>query len=234
MDQDSEMRTERLDFGERPIPPPPGGKVPSWSGMASTVVFGAYPWLVPFWVKKRRASKREIMVCVLVVVLATGCSLGSSGSHTKSAVGPTLTGLVRYRGHGITFAYPATWRYHRPGFSTPATEPLIDLGAQPLVNPCRTTGNATLCDLPLNRLRPGGVVVTWTTGGPPAHSRHPGITVRVARPGYCARIGGEETIDARILTHKHQVFRVEACLRAPGIAANERAIRNMLSSARTT
>jgi hypothetical protein len=224
------MLAYRLGFGEHRIPP-------SHVGCCRLRV-GWHPRRlhrestpVSCVVKKRRISGLEIMLCVFVVVLAGGCSLGS---HTNSTTGPTLTGFLHYRGHGVTFAYPATWRYHRPGFPTPATTPLIDLSAQPMVNPCRTTGNATLCDLPLNRLRPGGVVVTWTTGGPPAHPRHPGVTVKVARPGYCARIGGDETINARIVTRQHQVFTVDACLRAPGVAANEHAIRTMLASARAT
>jgi len=36
---------------------------------------------------------------------------------------------------------------------------------------------------------------------------------------------------ARIVTRKHELLWIDACLRGPGLAANERAVRAMLASA---
>jgi hypothetical protein len=102
------------------------------------------------------------------------------------------------------------------------------------VNPCRRHGNVTTCDLPIGHLMPGGVVVTWTIDElprPPSELPLPGVHIRVSTPGYCRRIGADESVMARIVTPRHELLWIDACLRAPGLAANEWAVRAMLASA---
>jgi hypothetical protein len=55
-----------------------------------------------------------------------------------------------------------------------------------------------------------------------------GVHLKVTRPGYCRSFGATETVSARLVTSKHEVFLVNACLRAPGVASGERALRMML------
>jgi len=114
------------------------------------------------------------------------------------------------------------------------TDGIIDLSTQRMVDPCRPAGNGHTCGWPLRTLHPGGVVVTWTTGGDidPAARPTAGKTVKVTRPGDCRSIGGGETLLARIVTSRRSVFSVAACLRAPGVAANEREFRAMIASAK--
>ena len=112
----------------------------------------------------------------------------------------------------------------------------VDLSTQPMIDPCHTSGNVTRCGWPLLHLRPGAVVVTWTADYMPGLSiRRPpqGIHLTVTRPGYCRGFGATETVTARLVTPKHEVFLVNACLRAPGIVAEERAVRAMIASAHT-
>jgi hypothetical protein len=101
-----------------------------------------------------------------------------------------------------------------------------------MVNPCRHHGNITSCGLPIDHLRRGGVVVTWTVDGLPGLPRAPGLHVTVTSPGFCRSVGGTQTIAAQLTTHKHTTLWVDACLRAPGLVANGRAVRAMLASAR--
>jgi hypothetical protein len=71
--------------------------------------------------------------------------------------------------------------------------------------------------------------------GPSTRAERPPRSVRVnVIPGGCRGIGGDEIIDAQITTRHHEAFYADACLRGPGLAANERAFRSMARSAVAT
>ncbi len=187
--------------------------------------------------------RRALLTAALVTLAATGCSSGSAGQTSGSSAASSQRGndiaLASYRGHGIVFAYPLAWSHRRPGYMSPETQGFVDLSTQPMIDPCDTRGTTTSCGWPLLHLRPGGVVVTWTADYMPGLSiRRPrqGIHLTVAHPGYCRAFGATETVTvtARVVTPKHDVFLVNACLRAPGVASGERALRAMLASAHTT
>lgn len=162
-----------------------------------------------------------------IVLIVAGCTLGE-----------TVRGLPHarhYRGAGVTFTYPAAWSHHRRGFMSTMTEGFVDLSSQAMVNPCQTHGRKTTCSWPIRRLRPGGVVVDWSTGGglvAPGHLPPVGVQVKVLRDPFCRRIGGERTLSARIVLRGHRSYFAYACLRGPGVAANTEAFRAMLASAR--
>lgn len=185
---------------------------------------------------------RAVLLALIAGALAAGCSTGSSGAasagstvSTKSDVGARQ--LARYRGHGIAFDYPAAWgRYRRGGVFTTMTSPIVDLSTQPMVDPCTHVGNRTTCGLPISHMRPGGVVVAWLTLGGFGVLMHraPGSVQFRVVPGGCRDIGGSEIITAQVTARHHRAFFAAACLRAPGIAANERAFRAMARSAVAT
>jgi hypothetical protein len=176
-------------------------------------------------------------LAAVIVSLAVGCASGAagnpSGSTARSSQRGTDIALTSYRGHGIAFAYPLAWSHRRPGFMSPETQGIIDLSTQQMVDPCHTSGNITSCDWPVRHLRSGGVVVRWTIDYMPVLGNRPppkGVHVSVQRPGYCRSLGGTETVSARLVTARHEIFLVDACLRAPGIASDEKAVRSMLTS----
>jgi hypothetical protein len=182
---------------------------------------------------------RAAAFAVSTTLLLAGCSIGSTasggGSSRAFGSGPGVsTALTRYHSDGVSFAYPATWRFHRRGFVTTMTSGIINLSTQRLGDPCHpVAGGGASCGWPLHQLRQGGVIVMWTEGGgllsdsdlPP-----PGIDVQVTRPGSCLDIGGDETVSARAVTRRHRRFSVIACMLEPGDAANEQAVRAMLAS----
>ena len=110
------------------------------------------------------------MFLAFAAALSGGCTLGSAPStHGAStaqpapATQPDVLQLVRletYRGHGITFTYPASWRHRHRGFYSDMTSPIVDLGTQPMVDPCVHSGNSTSCWFPVRHLDRGGVVVS--------------------------------------------------------------------------
>jgi hypothetical protein len=180
---------------------------------------------------------RAILVALVTAGLASAC-FGSAGGHSvASTTGGTTAPLTHYRGHGVAFDYPAAWgRYRRDGFFTTMTSPVVDLSTQPTVDPCIHTGSKTSCWFPVRHMRAGSVVVMWIRWeGPRTTTERPPRSVRVkVIPGGCRGIGGDEIIDAQITTRHHEAFYADACLRAPGLAANERAFRAMARSAVAT
>jgi hypothetical protein len=180
------------------------------------------------------------LTAVIVALAAGGCSSGFAGNLSGSTATSSQPGddvaLTSYRGHGIVFAYPLAWTHRRPGYMSPETQGFVDLSTQPIVDPCHTSGNITTCGWPLRHLRPGGVVVTWTADYMPGLSIHrppTGVHAKISRPGYCRTFDATETVTARLVTARHGIFLVNACLRGPGIASEERAVRTMLASAHT-
>jgi hypothetical protein len=155
-----------------------------------------------------------------MVGFASGCSLGSAATHGARPVAPPMRVTI-YRGGGIGFVYPDAWRYRvrNPGVTGTIATGIVDLATQPF---------------PVGHLKPGGVFVAWTadyeTSG--AHSPSPGSRVEVTTPGLCSRIGATETVAAQVVTRTYATYTVRACIRGPGLAAGERAVRAMVASAK--
>ncbi len=177
---------------------------------------------------------RLVLVALVTAVVLAGCTIGSGGATTGET---TTTQLAHYAGHGVAFDYPATWgRYRRGGVYSTMTSPVVDLSTQPMADPCTHVGNRTTCGIPVHHMRAGGVVVMWQAWGGFGvlmHRPRGSVQVRVIRGG-CRDIGGDEIITAQVPGRHHQVFLASACLRGPGIAANERAFRAMARSAVAT
>ena len=140
-----------------------------------------------------------------------------------------------YRGRGIAFEYPRTWSHRRRGWIATIAENFLDLGTQPVGDPCRTRGNSTSCGLPAEHLRRNGVLVSWVIEeGMPLRDRpRPGTRVTVERPGACRAVHASEAISARVVTARHEILLVTACLRGPRLHGNAVAVRAMLASVRS-
>jgi len=178
-----------------------------------------------------------VLLATVIGVVAAGCSLGGTGSSTATptdAGGGAPPPLAHFRGEGIEFDYPASWSHRHPGIESHFAGPVIDLSTQPMVDPCTTTDATTRCSLPIHRLRPRGVVVVWaiaTTHPLGAANAPKGVHVRITRPGSCRTVGGDEAVSATVVVRHHRIYSMGACLRGPGIAAGEQAVRAMLTSA---
>jgi hypothetical protein len=172
---------------------------------------------------------RGALVVLPLVLLAAACTHGPYAPG-GGAASPRLAHLRR---DGIAFDYPAAWRYRRRGFLTTMTEGLADLSTQPMVNPCRRSGNATTCSWPVGRLRRDGIVVMWDLdGGPPVHVPAVGAHVVRIHDSFCRRIGGAETLRGRVVTPAHRTYDVYGCLGPVARPANAAAFRAMVLSAR--
>jgi hypothetical protein len=181
---------------------------------------------------------RTITFLAVMASVAAGCSLGSAGNHAARPVAPPPR-VALYRGAGIEFLYPDAWshRVSNPGVTGTIADEIVDLATAPMHARCHRVGDTDACGFPIARLKPGGVFVSWTAEYGLTNLSHlppAGRHVTVVRPGLCGRIGATATVAARIVTLTHATFIVQACLRSPGLAAGERAVRAMIASARGT
>jgi hypothetical protein len=174
---------------------------------------------------------------LVVVVLCAGCSLASGGSSSSTAPQSRVVPLLRYRGDGVTFTYPAEWRYRRRGWVGSIAQNFVDLGTQRIGPVCIRNGNETRCGLPAGRLHPNGVVVEWIADDlfvDPKHRPRPVVKIRRAAPRVCRPVGTNVGMTAQVVTARGRSFLVVACLRGPDDHANAVRVRAMLDSARTS
>src|SRR4051794_28016147 len=179
-------------------------------------------------------------LCVgAVALLASAC-----GSTAAPRTGQRAT-LANFTNAYVEFRYPTAWAAAQPDVQTMLhVHPMIYLSVQPTGNPCRTTGDETSCGWPISRLRPGGVLVVWENRGYPGWSlgSAPGLPIhvggrrahrQVSRPGTCAAIGGDVTVEVAIERPLAGNWTaVTACLRKPNLAAAERELGVVLASTR--
>jgi hypothetical protein len=149
--------------------------------------------------------------------------------------------------HDQDFTYSASWAPSKYQVTSSFSHAIVYLGNQPLREPCtRTrvaTGKMIRCGPPLDRLRPGGVLVEWSSNGFPNWTLDlaPGVRQQLAgrpgklaveRPGDCKGIGAEETIIASIPRRNptDNWYGLRACLRGPDLYAHDRAVRQLLAS----
>jgi hypothetical protein len=150
--------------------------------------------------------------------------------------------------NGISFSYPMAWRRSPSGWRWRSTFTTVVtyLSTQPMQDPCSKTGSSTACASPLSVLKPAGVLVTWTRSGMPGWrlvkqpgrkatlAGHPG-RILIARPGACSYLHAGETVTAQIaLDAKGNSVQMQACLRGPSLADNERRVLAMLQTLRVS
>jgi hypothetical protein len=110
---------------------------------------------------------------------------------------------------------------------------------------------AQRCGPPLASLTPGGVLVSWSSGGVPMTAQalanyldtQPGTPIRVdgvpgklavsaAGPGDCVGLGASHVMNASLLRNGEWRISMQACLRGPKLAQHEAQVRAMLRSTR--
>ena len=184
---------------------------------------------------------RLTLRCLLAIAAVVSTSACGGGGDAAAAKSPPP--LVKYSNSFLSFSHPSTWKpYPFQWAGALHFQPLLYVSTQPLQDPCRTKGKATVCTWPLQRLQPGGVLITWENRGFPGFSlqTQPGSALRVGgrsakraamRPGPCAAIGGDLTIEVAVARPLADNWtEVTACLRGPGLAQNERRVDALLAS----
>lgn len=183
---------------------------------------------------RRTISRVFLLVLATAVVAACGASLASTGKTTQ---------LADFRSPFVEFTHPPTWSASEPPTSGSLHfHPLIYLSAQPTRDPCRTQGGTVACGWPVQRLKPGGVLVVWENRGYPGWTLASAAGTRlrigdrparraVSRPGACKSIGADETVEIAIARPLPSNWTaVTACLRSPNLAASEQQLDALLAS----
>jgi hypothetical protein len=188
-----------------------------------------------------RLTLRRLLSIAAVAAAVVSTSACGGGGDAAAAKSPPP--LVKYSNNFVSFSHPSTWKANPFRWAGSLHfRPLLYVSTQPLQDPCRTKGNATVCAWPVRRLQPGGVLITWENRGFPGFSLQTqrGSALRVGgrsakrsatRPGPCAAIGGDLTIEVAVARPLADNWtEVTACLRGPGLAQNERRVDALLAS----
>ena len=193
-------------------------------------------------------SRRFAMVLAATAVpvaLTAGCASATS-ARPAAAVAARAAPTARFSAMGLSFRYPAAWRSVTPraGLSDfPAL--MVYLSTSRLSGTCVASASpgrtAETCAYPIRVLPPRGVLVRWNANGLP-NWRMPKATTTVAgrgavesraRGGWCAVLGGAETITVLIpRAASGKWYQMDACLRGPSLPEQEAQISSMLSSVR--
>jgi hypothetical protein len=193
-------------------------------------------------------SRRFAMVLAATAVpvaLTAGCASATS-ARPAAAVAARAAPTARFSAMGLSFRYPAAWRSVTPraGLSDfPAL--MVYLSTSRLSGTCVASASpgrtAETCAYPIRVLPPRGVLVRWNANGLPDW-RMPKATTTVAgreaveskaRGGWCAVLGGAETIIVMIpRAASGKWYQMDACLRGPSLPEQEAQISSMLSSVR--
>ena len=187
----------------------------------------------------RLTPRRLLALAAIAALVAVTSACGGGGDAQAAAKSPPP--LQNYSGSGLSFSYPAAWTAYPGKQAALHFQPLVYLSTQPVHDPCSTQGNTTTCGFPVDRLKPGGVLVAWQRYGIPAMGLGPGSRIRVGgdpatfvdKPsGECRKIGADRTIQLVVETSPPPAAftYLTACLREPGAAQNARAVKALLAS----
>jgi hypothetical protein len=156
----------------------------------------------------RRPEPGRLFVAALFV--AAAAFLTSACGATSSASPPSSAASVRFENSFLAFRHPASWKTY-PFRWTGGLHfrPMLYVSTQPVRDPCRTHGTAFECGWPVGRLQPDGILIVWENRGFPGWSLRTaeGTPLRVGgrrakrlvtRPGVCAAVGGDETVEVEI------------------------------------
>lgn len=157
-------------------------------------------------------------------------------------------------GYRLVLRYPAGWRRYDWQVISSFTDGVAYLSTGRERQPCKTThaggSTETACGAPIDRLAPGGVLVTWTAIGfpePPTRKPLAGIPGRLVRlpsgwlekvsrnaGGACSGIDTTASVTADFArpTDSSDRYEMQACLRAPEVATHTQQVLAMLDHVR--
>jgi hypothetical protein len=185
-----------------------------------------------------RLAVMLVPAAVASAALVTGCA---------SAGTPQAAVTAGFSAMGLAFRYPGTWRSGTWDDDVSSFSGLIVfLGTGRLHDPCERTVGAEVtsvsCGDPVSKVAPGGMLVRWDEDGFP-HWHAPRSNTKIGgRPAtetvtagsWCRTLGGSRTITAVIPLDSDNWYEMDACLRGPGIPAEQAEITAMLKTVRIT
>ena len=187
----------------------------------------------------RLTPRRLLSIAAIAAAVAVTSACGG-GATAQAAKDPPRE---KYANGFLGFSHPAAWKASPFSWAGELHfQPMLYVSTQPVHDPCRTRGDATVCTWPVHRLQPDGVLITWENRGSPAWSLEsaPGSAIRVGgrsakrlatRPGACAAVGGDLTIEVAIERPVADNWtQATACLRGPDLAQNESRVDALLAS----
>ncbi len=156
--------------------------------------------------------------------------------------------LSGFSAMGLAFRYPETWRSGSWSDDVSSFSGLIVfLSTGRLHDPCERTVGAEVtsvsCGDPVSKVAPGGMLVRWDEGGfpnwhaPRSNTKIGGrpATETVTAGSWCRTLGGNRTITVVIPQGaSDNWYEMDACLRGPGIPAEQAEITAMLKTVRLT
>jgi hypothetical protein len=197
-------------------------------------------------------SVSSVLVAGLFLV---ACGQSSSQRPVAASVTPSRATAMSlldrsFSADGGSFSYPSAWHLSTYDVEWSMGQAVAYLSNQPLHDPCSQTGQLRTCGSPLNRLGPGGVLVSWQiVGGPPPLrlSSRPGAATTIGgRPAkvdvrsssnpdqQCAALGASGEVDAAVLADTlpshDELWTMTACLSDPQAATS---VNNALAVARS-
>lgn len=151
-------------------------------------------------------------------------------------------GLAHYGVSLLKFSYPASWTPTHFDVVFSFSDVEIYLSTMNLHDPCVRNGGSFECSQPVDHLDPGAVLVSWERNGMPSAEGGPSVgapntviagdpaAINIVKGTTLCNLGADEAITAEIARPRLGKYDITACLRAPGLEANERAVLAMLNS----
>jgi hypothetical protein len=201
--------------------------------------------------RRRRAVAGAVVVTVAAVAVVLTPPLMSRTEPTPTpAVAPGKVPVSVFHRDGVSFRYPRAWRSPTYSADSSFTRLITYLSTEPLHDPCHTTRDATgiriTCGQPLERIRPGGVLVRWQSVGMPGQrlatqagthemiDGHPARIATTKADASCAALGGDVSVNAvilsQVLNSHDQFLEMDACLTSSDTQQPRTAIERMLTS----
>jgi hypothetical protein len=179
---------------------------------------------------------RRITAVRLAAALVAAAFPLPGASAATSPTRPFLRTGISFRYPSAWTASPAAWDAHPSTF----TVPVAWMSPQPMRDPCPKRATSVDCGTAVKAVRPGGVLLTVSEVSMPGLDVRRGSLILlgdrtsyllVTHPGWCSSVRGDETMEASIPVTDDSAYLVDACLRQP-TAANEQRVRDLLETIR--
>jgi hypothetical protein len=151
---------------------------------------------------------------------------------------PSAGTYKTFSGDGVSFRYPAAWHVQRESVYGKGVHswPLATLGSEVVHPSCTSTSDGFTCGWPVEQLSAGQMVVLVSMAHVHGTMRWPmklgghRASVLTGRPGGCAEIGGDLTIDASVQVDRARTVRVLACAKSPRLERSRKVAMRLLRS----